>query len=134
MSEAALDEIAIISLKALLVTRGIAVSELATRCGICRDMMQAEVTNGVPTKPLRYRIERIFDYPLNLWTSPAEIEIRKRCVREFGVDPRDMELPALQALCRKLRTGSPTVRRWENWYELLLKFCRNNPERAKSNH
>jgi hypothetical protein len=125
-------ELARIALSALLAARGLTNAEFGAQCGVDEMTMRAEVHRGVASEMLRYRIERVLDFPSCLWSPANEIEVRKRCLREFGVDPRELYLEKLKDFCRKRGTDSPSIRTRENWFQMLVKWCRANPERIRS--
>ena len=123
------DELAAASLRRLLAARGLSNAWLAEKCSVDEPTMRAEVQRGVATVVLRYRIEKALDFPLVLWSSANEIEVRKRCMREFGVDVRALGLVELKAFCRERGTGHPVVRSRENWFQGLVRWCGKNIER-----
>ena len=122
-------ELAAASLRRLLAERGLTNAWLAEKCSVDEPTMRAEVYRGVKTVVLRYRIEKVMDFPLVLWSSANEIEVRKRCIREFGADVRELGLVELKAFCRERGTGHPAVRSRENWFQELVRWCGKNLER-----
>ena len=127
----AANELAAAGLKAVMLKRGISHWLLAELCGVDCGSVWNEFNRGFAGEVLKYRIERVLDFPPGLWSGAADVDFRKRCIREFGGDPRDMDLVELKALCRRVGTGSPALRRHDAWYALLMKFSKANPEHNK---
>ena len=124
-------ELAVVALGALLTARGMTTVELGAMCGIGAKPMQAEFNRRFTSEMLRYRVERVLDFPSCLWSPANENEVRKRFIRECGVDPRELYLEKLKDFCRKRGTDSPSIRTRENWFQMLVKWCQANPERSR---
>ena len=124
--------LAISSLTVEMVRRGLSENDLAMLCGVEKATLLSEFGRGFTSDVLRHRIERVLGFPLTLWSTAQEIELRERCIREFGEDPRALFLDDLKAFCRRRGTDSPSVRTRENWYEMLVRWCAKNPERRRA--
>jgi hypothetical protein len=111
-----------------MVQRGVLADDLAEALGVGREGMVTAISRGVPAKAQRWQIENYLGFPLTLWSPPEEIKARKRCVREFGLDPRELPIADLRDFCRKRGTERPRVRTREAWFQMLVKWCQRNPE------
>jgi hypothetical protein len=128
------DKIAVRALRIELIRRGLSTADLADLIGMSRHDLTVQLSKDIPSRVLRWRIERALGFPQpSLWSSDEEVEVRKRCILEFGADPRELGLVELKRLCRRLGTEIPAVRRSEEWFQRLVKWCRVNPgEERKS--
>ena len=111
-----------------MVRRGVSADDLAEALGVARHGMVTAISRGIPAKAQRWQIENHLGFPLTLWSPPEEIKARKRCVREFGLDPRELPIADLRDFCRKRGTERPRVRTREAWFQMLVKWCQRNPE------
>ena len=104
---------------------GLCLEDLAARCEWNVDALRSERSAGFPCKYLRWRIEAVCDY-CAIWSSPVEVELRRKCFRAYDLDPRLALLPEIEKLCRKLGVQRPSVRRQEKWQEALLAYLAVN--------
>jgi len=119
-------ETAIISLRIEMLRRGLTDADMANSCGISNHQMVRELRLGVPSLALRFRIERLFDFPLALWSSAQEIKFRKAYIRVHGQDPRDFNREEFMAIGRRFGIKQAKSRLREDYFQLLMKWFNSN--------
>ena len=94
-------------------------AEFAARCDWTRHAFMSQRTAGFPCRPLRWRIEFELGF-VPIWSSGSEVDLRRQCVKSYGIDPRIAALPDLKELCRRLGVASPYIQLQEEWYSNLI--------------
>lgn len=105
-------------LAVVMRSEGLSVESLAQRCSVTPKSFVNQQHRGFPFARLRWKIEAALGMRA-VWSSGAEIEMRRRCREIFGMDPRLISLKELQALCRRVGLQPPGIRQREHWYQGL---------------
>jgi hypothetical protein len=123
------DALAQAFLEVTLRSRNISIGELADLCGWNLRAFVNQAGAGFPCVPLRWKVERALGF-LSIWTPGGEVDLRRRCFTDYGIDPRVAELPELKELCRRLGVQSPNIRRQEEWVSNLMAWLavHRNPQ------
>ena len=85
----------------------------------------SQLSAGLPCVPLRWKIEAVLGFHA-IWSSQAEVDIRKRCFDAYNIDPRTVSLRGLISLCRRLGVPRASSRRQVEWQSNLLSWLAAN--------
>jgi hypothetical protein len=99
------------ALKIIMVQRELSVSSLATSCGVKPQTLSNQFVNSFRSRHLRIVVENFLGQAF--WSTPEEVEVRRRLIARCGDDPYQMTAAQLYQYLGvlKIRGRSKCVRR-----------------------